>query len=72
MGTPTNLARHRRGLVLDRHHATAPYLNGPGLPIAGVKALRDVEDARRMVDRAGEGATSFLRTCRSCAPSWAG
>ncbi len=39
---------------------TAPYLNGPGLPIAQVKALRDVEDARRMVDYwAGEGATSF-------------
>ena len=40
--------------------ATAPYLNGPGLPIAQVKALRDVEDARKMVDYwAGEGATSF-------------
>src|SRR5580765_4471012 len=40
--------------------ATAPYLNGPGLPIAQVKALRDVDDARKMVDYwAGEGATSF-------------
>jgi enamidase len=40
--------------------ATAPYLNGPGLPIAQVKALRNVEDAKVMVDYwAGEGATSF-------------
>lgn len=39
---------------------TAPYLNGPGLPIPGVKALRDAEDARRMVNYWGdEGATSF-------------
>jgi imidazolonepropionase-like amidohydrolase len=41
-------------------HVTAPYLNGPGLPIPGVKALRDVDDARRMVTYwADEGATSF-------------
>ena len=40
--------------------ATAPYLNGPGLPIAQVKALRDVADATKMVEYwAGEGATSF-------------
>ena len=39
---------------------TAPYLNGPGLPIAQVKALRGVEDATKMVEYwAGEGATSF-------------
>ena len=39
---------------------TAPYLNGPGLPIAQVKALKDVADATKMVDYwAGEGATSF-------------
>jgi enamidase len=39
---------------------TAPYLNGAGLPIAQVKALRGPEDARAMVEQwAGEGATSF-------------
>ena len=39
---------------------TAPYLNGPGLPIAQVKALRGVEDATKMVEYwAGEGATSY-------------
>lgn len=39
---------------------TAPYLNGPGLPIPAVKGLRDVADARRMVAFwAGEGSTSF-------------
>jgi enamidase len=39
---------------------TGPYLNGPGLGIAGVKALRGPEDARRMVEYwADEGATSF-------------
>ncbi len=39
---------------------TAPYLNGPGLPIPGVKALRNAEDAKRMVEYwAGEGATGF-------------
>lgn len=39
---------------------TAPYLNGPGLPLAAVKALRDADDARGMVDYwAGEGATSY-------------
>jgi len=39
---------------------TAPYLNGPGLPIAQVKSLRGADDARAMVDDwAGEGATSY-------------
>src|SRR5688572_2108718 len=40
--------------------ATAPYLEGPGLPIPQVKALRDAADARKMVNYwADEGATSF-------------
>jgi enamidase len=39
---------------------TAPYLEGPGLPIPQVKALRDEADARTMVNYwADEGATSF-------------
>ena len=39
---------------------TGPYLNGPGLPIAGVNALRDSAHARRMVEYwADEGTTSF-------------
>ena len=39
---------------------TAPYLEGPGLPIPQVKALRGTDDARKMVDYwADEGATSF-------------
>lgn len=39
---------------------TGPYLEGPGLPILFVKALRGPEDAREMVRYwAGEGATSF-------------
>jgi imidazolonepropionase-like amidohydrolase len=39
---------------------TAPYLEGPGLPIPQVKALRDAPDARKMVNYwADEGATSF-------------
>ena len=39
---------------------TAPYLEGPGLPIPQVKALRDDADARKMVNYwADEGATSF-------------
>jgi enamidase len=39
---------------------TAPYLEGPGLPIPQVKALRGPEDARKMVAYwADEGATSF-------------
>ena len=39
---------------------TAPYLEGPGLPIPQVKALRDPDDARKMVAYwADEGATSF-------------
>jgi enamidase len=41
-------------------HVTAPYLNGRGLPIPGVKGLRDSADARRMTEYwASEGATSF-------------
>ena len=40
--------------------ATGPYLEGPGLPIPSVKALKDADDARRMVNYwADEGATSF-------------
>jgi enamidase len=39
---------------------TGPYLNGPGLPILSVKALRGPDDAREMVDYwANEGVTSF-------------
>jgi len=39
---------------------TAPYLEGPGLPIPQVKALRDAADARKMVSYwVDEGATSF-------------
>src|SRR5215204_4461484 len=39
---------------------TAPYLEGPGLPIPQVKVLRDEADARKMVNYwADEGATSF-------------
>ena len=39
---------------------TAPYLNGPGLPIVQVNALQDAEDAERVVDYwAAEGATSY-------------
>ncbi len=39
---------------------TAPYLEGPGLPIPQVKALRDAADVRKMVNYwADEGATSF-------------
>lgn len=39
---------------------TGPYLEGPGLPIPQVKALRDEADARKMVNYwADEGATSF-------------
>ena len=41
-------------------HVTGPYIEGPGLPILSVKALRDTADARRMVEYwSGEGATSF-------------
>jgi imidazolonepropionase-like amidohydrolase len=40
--------------------ATAPYLNGPGLPILAVRALSGPEDARDMVAHwADEGFTSF-------------
>ncbi|WP_339914075.1 amidohydrolase family protein [uncultured Brevundimonas sp.] len=39
---------------------TAPYLNGPGLPILKVNALGDVADAERMVTYwAAEGVTSY-------------
>jgi imidazolonepropionase-like amidohydrolase len=41
-------------------HVTGPYLNGPGLPILAVKALRGPEDARKMVEYwANEGVTHF-------------
>lgn len=41
-------------------HVTAPYFNGPGLGIPGVKGLRDSADAARMATYwADEGATSF-------------
>ena len=40
--------------------ATAPYLEGPGLPLGQVHALEGADDARRMVDFwADAGATSF-------------
>lgn len=39
---------------------TAPYLNGPGLPILQVNALEGVDDAERVVNYwAAEGATSY-------------
>jgi len=39
---------------------TAPYLNGPGLPILKIKALKDREDAKKMVDYwQNEGVTSY-------------
>lgn len=39
---------------------TGPYLNGPGLSIAAVNALRDSAHARQMVEYwASEGVTSF-------------
>ena len=40
--------------------ATAPYLEGPGLPLGQVYALKDAADARRLVGYwADAGATSF-------------
>ena len=40
--------------------ATAPYLEGPGLPLGQVHALTDAADARRLVNYwADMGATSF-------------
>lgn len=40
--------------------ATAPYLEGPGLPLGQVYALKDAADARRLVNYwADAGATSF-------------
>ncbi len=45
------------GPALD---VTAPYLNGPGLPIYQVYALKDAKDAREMTAHwADRGATSF-------------
>ena len=39
---------------------TAPYLNGPGLPILQVNALEGADDAERMVEYwSAEGATSY-------------
>jgi len=39
---------------------TAPYLNGPGLPILKVKPLRDAENAKTMLEYwASEGVTSY-------------
>ena len=39
---------------------TGPYLEGPGLPLSQVHALKDADEARRMVDFwADQGATSF-------------
>lgn len=39
---------------------TAPYLNGPGLPILKVKPLRDAENAKNMMEYwASEGVTSY-------------
>ena len=51
------------GPALD---VTAPYLNGPGLPIYQVHALTGPDDATQMVAHwADRGATSLRRTCRS-------
>jgi len=39
---------------------TAPYLNGPGLPILKIKALRDAENAKTMMQYwQSEGVTSY-------------
>ena len=39
---------------------TAPYLNGPGLPILKIKSLRDAEDAKTMMNYwVSEGVTSY-------------
>lgn len=39
---------------------TAPYLNGPGLPILKIKPLRDAENAKAMMDYwISEGVTSY-------------
>ncbi len=57
-----NLAKAVRegSLAAPDIDATAPYLEGPGLPIPGVHALTDADDAERMVNFwADEGATSF-------------
>ena len=40
--------------------ATAPYLQGPGLPLGQIHELKDAADARKMVNYwADEGSTSF-------------
>ena len=40
--------------------ATAPYLQGPGLPLGQIHEIKDAADARRMVNYwADEGSTSF-------------
>ncbi|WDE08900.1 amidohydrolase family protein [Thalassomonas viridans] len=39
---------------------TAPYLNGPGLPVLKIKPLRDAENARTMMEYwMSEGVTSY-------------
>ncbi len=39
---------------------TAPYLNGPGLPILKIKPLRDADNAKKMMDYwISEGVTSY-------------
>lgn len=39
---------------------TAPYLNGPGLPILKIKPLRDAQDAKNMMNYwISEGVTSY-------------
>jgi imidazolonepropionase-like amidohydrolase len=49
------------GLLPGPHiDATAPYLEGPGLPLVQVHVLEGADDARRMVEYwAAVGATSF-------------
>ena len=50
----------RGDLVGPDMDVTGPYLNGPGLPIAGVHVLSGVDDAERTVNYwADEGVTSY-------------
>jgi len=50
----------RGDLIGPDMDVTGPYLNGPGLPIAGVHALTGVDDAERTVNYwADEGVTSY-------------